>query len=119
MLKQTAEVAPVVELAPELRQRLHASLSQYTGLCEQIELLQQLADAEKEQIQAILEEGDVSKIEHEGYNLAIVRGTSSSLDKKRLVALGVSEALIQQATTIKPKKPYVMIRKAGESAGDE
>jgi len=118
MLKQTTEAVPDLTpaLSPELQQRLHASLTQYTGLCEQIALLEQLADAEKQQIQAVLEEGGIERTAHNGYTVSIVRGTSSSLDKKKLVALGVTEAMLQQATTIKPKKPYVMVRKAGEES---
>lgn len=110
----TTDVEPVGQLSHATQQRLHSVLTQYNGLREQIDLLEGLADAERQQLQAILEEDGIDKALIDGFNVAIVRGTSSSLDKKKLVALGVTEAQLAMATTTKPKKPYVAVRKAGE-----
>jgi hypothetical protein len=113
-LSQTTELIAAVELSPELQTRLHSSITQYTGLQEQITMLEEMAAAEKVSIMAILEEGETDKVTQDGYHVAIVTGSSSSLDKKKLVALGVTEAMIAAATTTKPKKPYVMLRKVGD-----
>lgn len=107
-------IEPAVELSPELRQALHAALSQYLGYQEQIALLTDLANTEKATIQTILEEAGTNKVTHDDHTVSLVRGISTSLDKKRLVALGVGESVIAQAMVTKPKKPYITVRKVGE-----
>jgi hypothetical protein len=115
MPSTSLETHTAASLTPELEARLHSALTQYAGIREQIAMLEEVADEEKAKMQAILDEAGADKTTQDGYHVAIVRGTSSSLDKKRLIALGVSEAMIQQATVIKPKRPYLSVRKAGEN----
>lgn len=111
-LETNVTTTPTIE--PALQQQLHAALSQYTGLLEQITLLEELASAEKAKIRAILEEAGTDKTSQDGYHIALVRGTTSSLDKKRLLAQGVTEAMIAAATVTKPKQPYITVRKQSE-----
>lgn len=118
MPKLSTDTETTVELAPETQAALHSALSMYTGLKEQIELLEGLMDEERAKMQALLEEAGTDKALHDGYHVSIIRGTSSSLDKKKLIAQGVTEAMIERAATIKPKRPYVAVRKAGDK-GDE
>ena len=129
--EKTTATAPTLDLSPELQQRLHAAITQYVGLAEQIDLLEELADAEKAVVMALLEEAGADKLQHSGAYLNVIRGTDSRLNKKKLVALGVTEAQIAMATTTKPKRPYVTIeteaqrakkaakRAAGKAAGDD
>lgn len=39
----------------------------------------------------------------------VIESTSSKLSKERLVELGVSVAVIQKATVVTPKQPYVLV----------
>lgn len=113
MLKQTLEPEAAVEISPELAHRVEASLAMYNMLSLQ-------AEAEKTMIIAMLEEAGITK--HAALDRLMyktVGSTSTSLDKKKLVALGVSEATIEAATTRKPKKPYWTFRKAGEKDASE
>lgn len=112
-MKATIEQTTTTELEPELQSRLSASLSMYTGLKEQIALLEEMAAGEKAAIHAILDEAGASKVLAEGYQIHIITGTSSTLDKKKLEAQGVTKAMIEAATVRRPKKPYVDIRKQG------
>lgn len=104
-----------VSLTPDLEARLHSAVTQYVGLMEQINMLEEMADYEKAAMLAILEEAGTDKALQDGYHVNVIRGTSSSLDKAKLKALGVTDAMLLSATTIKPKKPYVALRKADGS----
>lgn len=113
MPKTSLETDVAQSLEPALEARLHSALTQYTGIREQIAMLEELADEEKARMWAILDEAGASKTEQDGFSVSVVRGTSSKLDPKRLVALGVSEAMIASATVTTPKRPYLMVRKTG------
>lgn len=115
-IENTTTVAPVLELSPELQQRLHSAITQYVGLTEQIDLLEELADAEKATVMALLEKAGTDKLQHSGAFLNVIRGTDSRLNKKKLIALGVTEAQIAMATTTKPKRAYVTIETEAQRA---
>lgn len=117
MPKLTTELDTAVTLEPELSPELHARLE---GSVLMHATLKDMIDTERATMQAILEEAGVSKAAVDGYTVSITSGgTSASLDKKKLVALGCTEAMIAMATTRKPKKSYLTVRKAGEKHDDD
>lgn len=116
-LSQTVEsaVATEITVSPELLQKIESSLAMY-------DMYRQALDAEKTLINALLDEAGIKKVEAGDHVVYITAGgTSSSLDKKKLIAQGVTDAMIDAATTRKPKKPYMTIRKKSEKteSGDE
>lgn len=116
-LTQAIEV--YVEFNHHLAAELRSAIEQYAGLKQQSDLLDQLMYEEKERIQAVLNEAGVDKASANGFHVAIVRGTTSKLDPKKLQAMGVTPAQLEMATTVKPKAPYLSVRKASEGKQDE
>jgi hypothetical protein len=103
-----------VVLAPVAAAHLSATLDTLKELKVQMEAIQHLMEIERLTVQQYMVEAGVDKMQVDGLNLAIVRGVTSTLDKKKLLALGVTAAQLEMATTTTPKKPYLSIR---ESAG--
>lgn len=103
----TAETT--VAVSKEIAARVSALLSTYHELKVQADLLSDAMDVEKAKIFAILQEEGIEKVAIDGTPCTIVRGTSSSLDKMKFVELGGSLEMLQNATVIKPKKPYLKI----------
>lgn len=115
-ISTSTELAPDVVLTPIQQARLHASMSQIAGLKDQIALLDEAITEEKVKLTALLAEASAEKLTAAGYTVRIVRGVSTSLDKKKLIAQGITVAQIEAATTHRPKKPYLDVRRVGEKA---
>jgi uncharacterized Fe-S cluster-containing protein len=84
-------------------------------LCFQIEALEHQKNIEKLAVEGIMKEAGIKKMRFNDRPISWVEGTTSKLDEKKLIALGVTLAQIHDATTITPKKPYLTIGKAKES----
>lgn len=111
---QTTEVT----IEPEVQAHLAGVLNTYTELKTQLDAIQTTIDAEKAVIKLILEDAGVDSVKAGGYSLSIVKGTSSTLDKRKLMAQGVTVAQLEAATTVRPKKEYLSIRGGDESSVD-
>lgn len=114
MPKLFADLAPVPsavpQLEPELQQQLEASLAMYA-------MHKAAMEAERATIDAIMAEAGVKKAATDDFLVTYSDGgTSNRLDKKKLIAQGVTQLQIDAATTKSPKKPYTTIRKKGEKA---
>jgi hypothetical protein len=115
MSKLETTITTEVEIAPEVQAHLAGVLSTYTDLKMQIDALTSQLDTEKAVIKLILEDAGVDSVKAFGYSLSIVKGTTSTLDKAKLKAQGVTEAMLLAATTVKPKKPYLSVRGSDDS----
>lgn len=113
-LEVTTTQTTTVDLAPVAAAHLSATLDTLAELKFQIDALQHLVDIERQTVQQYMDEAGVDKMQIAGVHLAIVRGVTSTLDKKKLIALGVTPAQIEMATTTTPKKPYLTIRATNE-----
>jgi hypothetical protein len=115
-LQQTVTQTTDLQLRPEQRLRLEAALDTYTLLKTDIALLTEQMEIEKSKIGKVLADYGVDKAQTEDFHLCWIRGShSSSLDKKKLIAQGVTTAMLEAAMVSKPKKDYFMIRAANES----
>ncbi len=113
LIRLEPSVSTEASLTPELQQRLESHLAMYAAAKDMME-------NERATIEAILNEGEVRKVQTPEFLVYLTKGgTQTRLDKKKLVALGVSEAMIAMASTTKPKKASMTIRKAGEKAEDD
>ncbi len=112
------EQVAALDLTPSVRAHLVALLATYTEIkFDSDALLHQLA-IEASAIGCILEEAGIAKTKIEGLSLIWHRGeTTSTLDKTKLLAQGVTLAQIEAATTTKPKKIYFQIRGKNEVGG--
>ena len=109
--KATTTVTTAPVLSPELRARVAALVSTYKELKFDEALLEEQAADEAAKIKAIFDEHGIVKTEIDGVPVSIVTGSTSVFDKLEFVRLGGSLDLIDQATTSKPKRPYVLVGK--------
>ncbi len=79
-----------------------------------MDALKSAMDKRKANIGVIREEVGVDTLALEGFRVTKVQGTTSSIDKKKLVELGCAMAWIEEATVIKPKRAYEKISLPGE-----
>lgn len=110
-------VTTTVTLDTDQQLQLDTAIGVYTELKVLLDEIQAKMDVEKDVMKLVLEDAGVDSVKVGGTSLTIVKGTSSSLDRAKLKALGVTDAMIHDATTIKSKKPYLMVRQ-GESDAD-
>ena len=109
-----------VQLAPKLLTQVRQALQTYAELTTKVKELKRLAAGELADIEALFEKGKAAEALDNGtsvddYKLKVVRGYSSTLDKKFLMdEFGVTADMLTQATTTKPKKPYLKITVPGE-----
>lgn len=113
---QTQTTETTVELAPTVQAQLEANLSTYNDLKVQAQLIADAMDVEKATIREIMEENSIESLKVGNQPLRMVRGVTSTLDKKKLLEQGVTQAMIDNATVTKPKKAYLDIRGVGEEA---
>ena len=110
----TQDQEQVLELSPEMQVRAEAILSTYTELALEAKLLTEQADIEKAKLHAIMDAECLVKTSVTGYTITVVKGETSKLDKLLFVKLGGNLQHLIDATKKKPKKPYVLVTKAGE-----
>lgn len=118
-LQQIEKTVAELELTPTQREYLEASLGTYADLKVDVENLTHLMDIEKQTIGQVLSEAGVDKARTDDFTMCWVRGSvSSTLDKKALLAAGVSLAQIEAATVTRPKKDYFQIRAKTTTGGN-
>jgi hypothetical protein len=119
-MKITLEQTPMSTVSTDLLAELEVRLGMYAGLKADLDLLQEMVDNEKASIGALLEGAEIDKAKTDDFTMSWVRGSeSTTLDKKKLLAQGVSIRQIEQATVTKPKKDYFQIRSAGKKGESE
>jgi len=114
----TTEQVQEVKLKPALKRKLALKLKTYAGLKTQAEAITHAQAAIKSDIEKFFTDADQFEalqagVRMDGFTIKHVSGVSSRLDKKLLVAQGVSMAQIEAATTITPKKAYLDLRCPG------
>ena len=117
----TATTTPKTEvkLQPSVRRRLLTELKTYAALKAQMDALKSAIDKRKGIIGGIREEAGVDSLSLEGFKITQVTGTTSKLNKQKLVELGCALAWIDEATEIRPKKSYEKISVPGEKEEGE
>lgn len=105
---QTQKTA--VELKPQIKTELVARLAAYALAKEEIKRLQEYLNTQVEAIATIYgDAGLQGTVNVDGYKVAEVTPTRSVLNRERLIAMGVTTAMLQQATEVVPSKPYMRI----------
>lgn len=103
---QTTEVA----LKPTLKKKLLASLQTYAKLHAQLKAIETEMDALKGTIGGYREEAGVETLAIEGFHVTRVSGgTRESLNKMKLIEMGVTLDMLAEATDVKPVKPFEKI----------
>lgn len=114
----TVTTTTTVTLRPLVRKRLLNELHAYAELKAQLDAIEVVMDEHKATIRTLRESTGAASLELDGFKMTDVRGTTKKLDKKKFVALGGSLAMLEDATTVKPKKPYELVTVPGEKKPD-
>lgn len=116
-LTTAIETKTELKLAPTIRRRLLTELAVYARLDEQLKALELAKSKQKGKIDTLREEVGVDSLTIDGYKVTVVAPTRSKLEPKKLIALGVSQAMIEEATVVVPGKAYLKISLPGERDG--
>lgn len=108
-LQTTVEVTTEIDISPALKRKLMTKLKSYADLKEQRDAFDAAMTSTNAEVEEIRAQLGAKSLPIEGFGITRVEGTTSKLDKERLVQLGCAMAWIQEATRITPKKAYTLI----------
>lgn len=116
-----ATTTHTIKLQPTLKRKLLTELRAYAELDQQVKAIKHARDKHKDAVRTLRESTGEGSLTIEGFRITDVTGVSSTLDKKKLIAQGVTLAQIEAATVTKPKKAYEKITCPGAhaDAGDD
>lgn len=116
-MEQTVEetVGPELDtpLTPLVQQSLRQACREYQMLDAQIKVLEAKRDVKKAQLGAIRDEAGVMSLLFEGFKVTLVGGVRKVQNVKKLIALGCKKEWLEEATDLKPSKPYEKISLPG------
>ena len=118
-LTATTTTTQEIKLRPSLRAKLLKELRTYAELKAQAKALELAMDKHKGTIRDLREEAGVETLRLEGFTTTNVTNIRSSLDKMKLLEMGVTTEMLEEATVRKPGRPYEKISLPNESAHDE
>ncbi len=109
-LQTVATVTTEAVLEPALKAKLKQRLSKLKELQAAADLAQAKADKEHALVEGYFEQAEAKSITLDGLaTVTLVEGTSSKLDKKKFVEFGGSLAMLENATIVSSKRPYVLV----------
>lgn len=115
----TATTTHELRLAPQVKRRLLTSLRVYGELNQQLKAIKLAMSKAKGNVKTALVDSGESSISLDGYKATYVSPTRSHLDKQKLIAQGVTIAMLEMATVTKPGKSYVKISTPSGDEDDE
>jgi hypothetical protein len=118
-LSLTTNQTVEVQLRPALKSKLLKRLKLYAELRAQSKALELAMDKEKAEIGALREEAGVDKLAIEGFSVAYVTNIRKTLIPAKLIAMGVTTSMLEEATDLKPGRPYVKISVPGQKEYNE
>lgn len=107
-----------VKLKPALKAKLSKRLRVYGELRTQLKAIEAAMDKEKAEIGKLREEVGVTSLKLDGYSVTQVTSLRSTLDKKKLIEMGVTVDMLNEATTTKPGRPYIKVTCPGDRTDD-
>ena len=115
-MRITATVATTTELqlSPKVQKRLKMELEEYARLDTEYKAAKLAREAQLAAIEDLRETIDQKSFKFDGATITRVEGTSSRLDKKKLISLGCAAAWLEEATMVTPKKAYTKVTLPGE-----
>ena len=110
----TATVTEELEIEPALRAKLAIRLKRWAELQHVAKLAAESAEKAKAAVGEVHTEIGMTSISADGYTVTLVQGIRNELSKEKLIALGVTTAMLADATVSKPNKPYLKITEPRE-----
>ena len=113
-----------VHLSAGVRARIVTHLYTYAELTAELKRLEEERTAALERIEHAFEDaGEGVALDNgvaiSGFRLKVVRRIVKTLDKKRLIGMGVSVAMLEEATVSHPAKRYLKVTLPGASNHEE
>ena len=112
---QTTEL----KLRPAMKTKLLRELRAYAELKAQQRVLEAAMDKHKATIRGLREEVGVETLKLDGFTSTNVTNIRSSLDKMKLLEMGVTTDMLEEATVSKPGRPYEKISCPGDKSREE
>ena len=115
-LSQTTEATVELEIEPVLKASIRKNLRLYASLKGQLDAAKEAVDAQLAHLEMLREQTGAKSVWLDGYGriTQVDGGTSSSLNWKKLFALGVTPAMKALATVTKPKRGHTLVTLPGE-----
>lgn len=113
-LSLTTHQVTEVALKPALKLKLLKRLKVYATLRENLKAIEAAMDKEKAEIGSLREEAGVQTLKIEGFSVTQVTNIRSSLNKMKLIAMGCTTEMLDDATDHKPGRPYEKISVPGQ-----
>lgn len=115
-LTQKMQLVRQLDLTPQQLTKLQNRVQEYAKLKAQMDALKDEMELKKADIEDLREIAGEKTIELPGYGtVSLVEGVTTSLDKTKLLASGVTLAQYDGAMVTKPKKAYILVTpSAGE-----
>src|ERR1035437_5636975 len=107
-----------IKLAPGVRRKLLTELKAYASIKAEIAVVEAKKEVFNQAEDGIREDVGEQSIGIEGFLVTLVAGVRAKLEPAKLIAQGVSIAMIEAATVVKPNKPYTKITIPGEKETD-
>ena len=107
---QTTEVV----LRPALKTKLMKRLKAYAELRQSLKDIEAQMDAAKADIGLLREEAGVKTLAVDGFHITQVTNLRTSLNKMKLIEMGVTTDMLEEATETKPGRPYEKITCPGD-----
>ena len=122
--KVTTTTTTEIKLSAALKRKLLTELRTFASLHDQFKALKQAMQKRKDTIQQAFETADefdalVAGTKLEGFSMKYVAGERKVLDKGKLIDLGVSQEMLDEATVSKKIKPYMKVTAPGEREDEE
>lgn len=114
----TTTTTTEVVLKPTLKKKLLAELQAYAKLHAQLKCIEAEMETRKTIIGSYREDAGVETLTLDGFHVTRVSGgTRGTLNKMKLLEMGITTEMLEDATDYKPVKPFekVTCPKVGES----
>src|SRR3981189_554713 len=108
-LTMTTTTTTEVVLKPRLKAKLLTKLKAYADRRTRFKALEAEMEAQKGEIGLLREEAGVTTLTLEGFKVTQICGLRKTLDQQKLIAMGVSTEMLEEATDTKPNRPYEKI----------
>lgn len=105
----TTTTTTEVKLKPVLKTKLLKRLKLYAELRGQLQTIEAAMDKEKAEIRKLREEAGVETLKLDGFTCTNVPNLRTSLSKEKLIEMGVTTDMLEEATIQKPGRPYEKI----------
>ncbi len=112
----STEATVEVEIEPTLKVSLRKNLKLYASLKEQAAAAKEAVEAQAAHIEHLRDQTGAKSVWLDGYGRVtrVDGGTTKTLDRKKLLAQGVSQAMLENATVEKPRRAFTKISLPGE-----